>query len=55
MSEDRIETLIQVAQGLRDPDMLGACLKADEPIKRAAAWVQNQVKHRAVHTLVVPA
>jgi hypothetical protein len=50
-----VVTLIPVAQGLRDPDMLDACLKADEHVKRAAAWAQNHVKHRAVHTLVVPA
>jgi hypothetical protein len=47
--------LIQVAQGLRDTGMLDACMLADEHVKRAAAWAQNQVKHRAVHTLVVPA
>lgn len=46
--------LIQVAQGLRDKGMLDACMLADEHVKRLTAWTLNQVKHRAVHTLVVP-
>ena len=50
-----VVTLIQLAQGLRDPGMLAACRLADEHVKRLAAWAQNHVKHRAVPTLTVPA
>jgi hypothetical protein len=53
--EAAVVALIQVAHGLRDPGMLDACRVADEHVKRAAAWAQNNLKHRAVHTLIVPA
>jgi len=46
--------LIQSSQGLRDPDLLDAALDADEHIRRIQAWIANQVKHRAVHSLLVP-
>jgi hypothetical protein len=49
-----VVTLIQVARGLRDDEMLDACQTADGHVKRVAAWAQNQIKHRAVQTLVVP-
>lgn len=49
-----VVVLIQVAQGLRARPTPDATLLADEHVKRAAVWLQNQVKHRAVHTLVVP-
>jgi hypothetical protein len=52
--ESSVVTLIQVAQGLRDADMLAAVQSADEHVKDAAAWALNHVKHRAVQTLVVP-
>ena len=53
--EGSVVTLIQVARGLRDQPLHDAAAAADERVKRAAAWLQNHVKHRAVHTLVVPA
>lgn len=53
-AQGAVITLIQVARGLRDAELLFACMKADEHVKRAAAWAGNQVKHRAVQTLTVP-
>jgi ferredoxin-nitrate reductase len=50
-----VATLTKVAQGLRDAEMLAACTAAGEHVGRAAAWAQNQIEHRAVQTLVVPA
>jgi hypothetical protein len=46
--------LFQTAQGLRDRDLLDALLRAQEQIRRALAWVQTHVKHKAAHTLLVP-
>ena len=53
-AQGAVVTLTQVARGLRDPELLAACRRADEHVKRAAAWAESQVKHRAVHTLTVP-
>jgi ferredoxin-nitrate reductase len=50
-----VVTLIQVARGLRDADLLAAATAAEEHAERAATWAQNHVKHRAVQTLIVPA
>jgi formylmethanofuran dehydrogenase subunit D len=46
--------LLQAAQGLRDRQMLDATLYAEEQLRRMLAWLLNQVKHRAVHSLIVP-
>jgi anaerobic selenocysteine-containing dehydrogenase len=46
--------LFQAAQGLRDRHMLDATLYAEEQLRRMLAWLLNQVKHRAVHSLLVP-
>ena len=46
--------LIQAAQGLRDRELLAASLHAAEQIRRVLAWADTQVKHRAVHSLLVP-
>ncbi|HLJ93577.1 MAG TPA: molybdopterin dinucleotide binding domain-containing protein [Gemmataceae bacterium] len=46
--------LFQAAQGLRDREMLDATLYAEEQIRRMQAWLLNQIKHRAVHSLIVP-
>lgn len=46
--------LFQAAQGLRDQHMLDATLYAEEQLRRMLAWMLNQVKHRAVHSLLVP-
>ncbi|MFO0847087.1 MAG: molybdopterin-dependent oxidoreductase [Gemmataceae bacterium] len=46
--------LVQVAQGLRDRELLAAALEADEQVRRIQAWAQTQVKHRSVHSLLVP-
>jgi ferredoxin-nitrate reductase len=46
--------LFQVAQGLRDKEMLAATLDAEDQLRRMLAWALNQVKHRTVHSLVVP-
>lgn len=47
--------LIQAAQALRDGELLGACLLADEHVKRQIAWALEHLKHRAPVTLTVPA
>jgi hypothetical protein len=44
----------QTAQGLRDRAMLDAAVNAEEHIRRMQAWIENQVKHRAVHSMLVP-
>ncbi|HZU34911.1 MAG TPA: hypothetical protein VFA18_03330, partial [Gemmataceae bacterium] len=46
--------LFQGAQGLRDRQMLDTTLYAEEHIRRIQAWILNQVKHRAVHSSLVP-
>jgi anaerobic selenocysteine-containing dehydrogenase len=46
--------LFQAAQGLRDREMLEATQYADEQIRRVQAWIQNQIKHRTVASLVIP-
>jgi hypothetical protein len=46
--------LFQAAQRLRDRQMLDATLVAEEQLRRMLAWALTQVKHRAVHSLIVP-
>ncbi len=46
--------VLQVAQGLRDRDLVQLALKGEDQIRRIQAWIANQVKHRAVHSLMVP-
>ncbi|HEY8504790.1 MAG TPA: molybdopterin dinucleotide binding domain-containing protein, partial [Gemmataceae bacterium] len=46
--------LSQAARGLRDRGMLDENLHAEEQIRRVQAWLLNQLKHRAVHSLIVP-
>ncbi len=46
--------VFQAAQGLRDRELLDVTLKAEDQIRRIQAWIANQVKHRAVHSLLVP-
>ncbi len=49
-----ITVLLQTAQALRDREMLEAAQYAEEQIKRAQAWLLNQIKHRTVASLVIP-
>ena len=46
--------VLQVAQGLRDRQLLETSLQAEDQIRRMQAWTANQVKHRAVHSVLVP-
>jgi hypothetical protein len=46
--------LFQVAQGLRDRQLLDTALYAEEYLRRMQAWLLTQIKHRAVHSLIVP-
>ena len=46
--------LIQAAQGVRDAELLDACMLVDEHVKRLIGWSQNEIKHRAVQTVMVP-
>ena len=38
----------------RGATLLDATLHAEEQIRRIQAWLQNQIKHRSVHSLLVP-
>jgi anaerobic selenocysteine-containing dehydrogenase len=53
-AEGAATVLLQLAQGLRDQEFLDAVLLAQEHLRRALAWVQNHVKHKAAHALLVP-
>jgi anaerobic selenocysteine-containing dehydrogenase len=46
--------VVQAARGLRDAELLSVCASLDEQSRRQQAWLLNQIKHRATHTLVVP-
>lgn len=46
--------LLQAAQGLRDRSLWEETLRAEDRLLRIQAWAQDQVKHRAVHSLLVP-
>jgi hypothetical protein len=46
---------MQAAKQLRDDELVGVCIVLDEQNKRQQAWLQTEIKHRAPHTLVVPA
>jgi hypothetical protein len=40
---------------LRDEELLGVIFRIDEQVKRQHAWLLTHIKHRAPHTLTVPA
>jgi hypothetical protein len=45
----------QAALALRDQHFLDVCDHLKEQTERQQAWLLTHVKHRAAHTLVVPA
>jgi anaerobic selenocysteine-containing dehydrogenase len=47
-------TVFLAAQGLRDGTLLDTARNTQEHIRRVLAWTQNEVKHRTVHSLLVP-
>jgi anaerobic selenocysteine-containing dehydrogenase len=52
--EGSANVLFQTAQGLRDEVFVDGSLHAQEQLRRALAWIQNHVKHKAPHALLVP-
>ena len=49
-----LTVVMQAAKELRDERLLDACHHLEERGLTQKAWLENQIKHRAPHTLVVP-
>lgn len=46
--------VMQSAKALRDDELLAVCTSLNEQSLRQQSWLEDQIKHRAPHVLVVP-